>query len=432
MPSRHSPARATAKQQTRAWEERSQGGGPSTATTPKDTVKPLDPDETTYKVRRITQRRTRHGRHEYRVAWVGYPGQDTWEPRDNLPDHDAELRVIDAQADARERRGKTPLPTTDATRPNITASSDHDNASTSHTGTIKPANHEPPIPDDPAECTGAEPDRPDQRDPNSLTDRERTNLVTHIAWGHRSHSALVHMVRLGLIPKDTYYADSALPFCVSCAIGSMRRSADRSRLHHNPPRAICPGDLIVVDVVPSVTVNVGGFRSALICVDSSTRHITATLLHDADDLLPALKALATWWRNRRHPIQRIKSDQGGDLTSGAVKRWMAESGIEPMETTSYDHHQAGAAEKAVDLCKATARAWVQGAGLDYDLYFLHALAHAARVHTRSPRRVIEWRVPYTLATGRTFDLRSLAPFGCDAYKHIDKDARKSKGDPRAM
>ncbi|RUS22508.1 hypothetical protein BC938DRAFT_475240, partial [Jimgerdemannia flammicorona] len=38
----------------------------------------------TFEVQEIIGRRTRNGTLQYRVRWVGFPGQDTWKPASNL------------------------------------------------------------------------------------------------------------------------------------------------------------------------------------------------------------------------------------------------------------------------------------------------------------------------------------------------------------
>ena len=130
-----------------------------------------------------------------------------------------------------------------------------------------------------------------------ITDRRAVEAANaDLAWGHRSHSALVHMVHLGLIPKTSYYAESALPFH-TCSAG--KRLGLAFCLRPSPPSA----------GVNFVATN--------------------------DDNYKASSAMfSTCCANYANLLACPTS------------------------------HQAGAAEKAVDLCKATARAWVQGAGLD--------------------------------------------------------------------
>ena len=385
-------------------------------------------------VERILRRRDSPRGTEYLVRWEGFT-KPTWEPRAGLIDDFAqELAVVDAahratHAPARSRPkprhtdapvdpltfdpgGPPPIPARDA-----------------------PANRDPRRVlndlDDPTDDFGAEEGRTATRSRAEWSAKEQVNLRTHMAWGHRSHGALCQMRKLGTISPDSYYPDAALPFCVGCAKVATRKP-DRSRFHHGRPPAVKPGELQVVDMVPVPEPDISGHTAILISVDYATRNIRTHKCKSADDILPGLKKLEAFWRRYGKRVAAIRSDRGPDLLMAeSTKTWMESLGIHPEPTGAYDHNQAGMAEKVVDLVKSMALAWIKARGLPEGKYFIYAIAHAAAILSRTPRKIIDWRTPYTLATGKKFDATNIAPFGCDAYRHVDKDVRRSKVDDRA-
>ena len=98
-------------------------------------------------------------------------------------------------------------------------------------------------------------------------------------------------------------------------------------------------------------------------------------------MLRAFQEIDAFWRARHRPIRAIRSDRGSNLISHQIKTWMAGKGIDSQPTAADNHHQVGQGEKAVDLLKTMARAWLADSERG-DEFFAHALMHSAQARTK--------------------------------------------------
>ena len=101
---------------------------------------------------------------------------------------------------------------------------------------------------------------------------------------------------------------------------------------------------------------------------------------------------------------------------------MAAHGIDSQPTAADDHHQVGQGEKAVDLLKTMARAWLEDLKLD-DSFFAHAVMHAAQILNRTPSASLDWRIPFTIATGSRPDNVNIGVFGARCFSHVPAGER---------
>src|ERR1700723_741250 len=65
------------------------------------------------------------------------------------------------------------------------------------------------------------------------------------------------------------------------------------------------------------------------------------------------------------------------------------------------------------------------AGLSFG-FWVEAVRTAAHVRNRCPLRVIDWKTPHQMVTGRVLDISYLRIFGCKAYIHVPKKKRSNK------
>ena len=91
------------------------------------------------------------------------------------------------------------------------------------------------------------------------------------------------------------------------------------------------------------------------------------------------------WLPAPHELgnDELRSREGHALSYKRSPPAMASQAISVQDTNADDHHQLGQAEKAVELLKTLARAWLHDLTLDESLA-AHAMLHAAQVLNRIP------------------------------------------------
>ena len=67
-----------------------------------------------------------------------------------------------------------------------------------------------------------------------------------------------------------------------------------------------------------------------------------------------------------------------------------------------------------------------------DEYTAHAIMHAAHIVNRTPMKTLDWRIPFTLATGNNPDLASLGVFGTRCFSRTPAPERPGKFSERSQ
>ena len=155
-------------------------------------------------------------------------------------------------------------------------------------------------------------------------------------------------------------------------------------------------------------------------------------LKDASEQKRALQEIIAFWKAHKKTVLRMREDRGSNFLSDETLQWMANAGIHKEPTVADQHHQAGLAEKHIDLISRMALAWLKAANIDEHYFRAHALTHAAALLNRSPRGSIDYRIPITMACGIKPDYNNLGIFGCEAQVLIPKDQRESKVADKAV
>ncbi|XRB01873.1 Integrase catalytic domain-containing protein [Pycnococcus provasolii] len=230
--------------------------------------------------------------------------------------------------------------------------------------------------------------------------KERVNLQTHCALGHRSRAHILQMQKRGLISPHQWYKEAALPHCDACARGLLRRNALRIRYHtESLPRDPSEGEYIVMDMLPLQRKSLGKYTSILVAVDAASKYVHVKPLKDASEQKRALQEIIAFWKAHKKTVLRMREDRGSNFLSDETLQWMANAGIHKEPTVADQHHQAGLAEKHIDLISRMALAWLKAANIDEHYFRAHALTHAAALLNRSPRGSIDYRIPITMACG---------------------------------
>ena len=122
-------------------------------------------------------------------------------------------------------------------------------------------------------------------------------------------------------------------------------------------------------------------------------------------------------------IKNFRSDRGGEFMPADFTEFLEEPGIARETSAPRTPQQNGFAERMMRTRVGSARATLQHAELSKG-FWSEAIATAAHIHNRSPRRGLSWKTPHELFFGRTPDISYFCVFGCRAWVYTPKDQRK--------
>jgi hypothetical protein len=155
-----------------------------------------------------------------------------------------------------------------------------------------------------------------------------------------------------------------------------------------------------------------------------------------DQALDSLQEYVRWMRSLGYEMTGkgcvLQADNDGAYTSQRFREWCGEQGIRQQFSAPHTQAQNGVAERAWNTLVDTARTLLTAARLPKP-YWGFALKHAALVRSMVPSSALTGggsKVPFQRLFGTEPDLSQLRVFGCPAFVHVERDARK-KWDPKA-
>jgi transposase InsO family protein len=161
-------------------------------------------------------------------------------------------------------------------------------------------------------------------------------------------------------------------------------------------------------------------------IDDFSRHAWVYFLRTKDQqpiIFEEFRAMVENQYNRK--IKILRTDRGGEYESKEFKQKLLDLGIIHERTIPDTPQQNGLAERYNRTVVGAAKAMLLTAGLSFG-FWVEAVRTAAHVRNRCPSRVIDWKTPHQMVTGRVPDISYLRIFGCKAYIHIPKKKRSNK------
>ena len=119
-------------------------------------------------------------------------------------------------------------------------------------------------------------------------------------------------------------------------------------------------------------------------------------------------------------IKCLRTDNGGEFTSGEFEQYCKDEGIVRHKTVVYTPQQNGVAERMNRTLMERARSMISNANLQKELW-AKAVSTACYLVNRSPSVAIDCKIPEEVWTGQSCDYSHLRIFGCDAYSLIPKN-----------
>ncbi|KAE9565727.1 hypothetical protein PC116_g28540 [Phytophthora cactorum] len=218
--------------------------------------------------------------------------------------------------------------------------------------------------------------------------------------------------------------------CDGCALGKQTRV---SYMKSSPNRAKQVLEVIHSDVCgPMQTSTFSGKRYFVTFTDDKSHFCVVYLLRNKSevaDKFAEFVAMAETQTGKR--VKTLRSDNGGEYTSGAMAKFCKDRGIEQKFTPPYTPQLNGVAERMNRTLVECARCMLEHAGLSKS-YWGEAVMTATFLRNRCPTRAITHdKSPHQVWTGKKPLLANLKVFGCHAYVHVPKEKR-SKFDSKSV
>ncbi|CAM9847243.1 unnamed protein product, partial [Phaeothamnion confervicola] len=267
----------------------------------------------------------------------------------------------------------------------------------------------------------------EQRHAQGLGMSEEQRL--HEALGHPSASVMERMDRLGLIKLRKPFK---LPFCDACQYGKSHREAANK---NSPERAKQLFELVHSDMLGPITpATQSGYKYAIIFVDDLTRFRVVYLMRTKDEAAQKLQDyIGAFVTPRNLRIQRLRTDNGSEYRSSEFEHICKTNGYIKMECSApYTQSQNGVSERSWRTEMEKARTMLYASGLPRN-FWGHALLHANYLTNITPTTadVLGETCPAAAFSGRQPEYSGLQPFGCPVFVHEDKQAGRTKLDPKA-
>jgi len=269
----------------------------------------------------------------------------------------------------------------------------------------------------------------------------------HRALGHLSATEMEKVIKHGMLDgvvasKLLIDGKVQLTHCDACEVGKHSRSPFfKSNV---ATRARNVNELVHSDVSGRLPVkSLAGHEYYVTFTDDFTKYLHVDFMTTKDETLSNAKKYkaAAETAHPGKPLQRFRSDGGGEYDSQAFADFLAQPGIQREFTTAATPEQNGVAESANRILFNKARSMMADAGMLDDVgkpFWAHAVHTAMVMKNVSPTNVLAAGgtpaliTPYEAWTGRRPNAALLRRFGCVAYVHVqpryrDKlDARANK------
>uniref|UniRef100_H3H9I1 Integrase catalytic domain-containing protein n=1 Tax=Phytophthora ramorum TaxID=164328 RepID=H3H9I1_PHYRM len=273
---------------------------------------------------------------------------------------------------------------------------------------------------------------PDEANAAGSKDRQgdTTSYLWHLRLGHIGHGGLDAIVKKSYGVGIDMTSVKQWELCDGCALGKQTRV---SYMKSSPNRAKHVLEVVHSDVCgPMQTPTFGGKRYFVTFIDDKSHFCVVYLLRNKSEVAAKFAefvALAETQTGKR--VKTLRSDNGGEYTSGAMAKFCADRGIVQKFTPPYTPQLNGVAERMNRTLVECARCMLEHAGLP-KTYWGEAVMTATFLRNRCPTRAISHdKSPHQVWTGKKPLLANLKVFGCHAYVHVPK-AKRTKFDARSV
>jgi transposase InsO family protein len=255
---------------------------------------------------------------------------------------------------------------------------------------------------------------------NSVSKISGEASLWHRRMGHLSFPYLAQLSRrdvgLPLIP-----APSNQKHCSSCQQGKNARTKFPKTA---TARAAGILDLVHSDLCGLLPVHsLGGSKYFVTFTDDFSRKTWIYFMASKDQTFAKFRTFKSMIENLTGvKIKSIRTDGGGEYTSGEFVAFYKQHGIRKEKTAAYSPHQNGLAERRNRSILEKTRSMLLGVGAPAFLW-VEAAKTAIYLLNRSPTKANTGRLPEEKFMGGTLSLRHLRIFGCMVFVHIPERYR---------
>jgi transposase InsO family protein len=259
---------------------------------------------------------------------------------------------------------------------------------------------------------------------------DTTSYLWHLRLGHIGHGGLDAIVKKGYGTGIDMTSVKQWELCDGCSLGKQTRV---SYMKSSPNRAKQVLEVVHSDVCgPMQTPTFGGKRYFVTFIDDKSHFCVVYLLRNKSEVAAKFAefvAFAETQTGKR--VKVLRSDNGGEYTSGAMAKFCSDRGIVQKFTPPYTPQLNGVAERMNRTLVECARCMLEHAGLSKS-YWGEAVMTATFLRNRCPTRAISHdKSPHQVWTGKKPLLTNLKVFGCHAYVTVPKEKR-TKFDARSV
>lgn len=257
----------------------------------------------------------------------------------------------------------------------------------------------------------------------------RNVVLWHQRYGHVGCDSLRELVKHQMVDGLTLTDfDTETVVCEPCLSGKIVKLPFTPGEERRSSRSL---ELVHSDVCGPMTPHTwNGKRFFVSFIDDYSHFGIIYLMSSKDEVIDRFReyeALVTAHFGTR--IARLRTDNGGEYVSEAMREFCRKKGISMELTVPYTPQQNGVSERMNRTLMERARALLAESGFGKEMWG-EAVYTATYLTNRCPTSSVkEKKTPYELWTGRKPNVKKLKIFGSAAFLHIPKELR-SKLDPK--
>ena len=169
-------------------------------------------------------------------------------------------------------------------------------------------------------------------------------------------------------------------------------------------RASCILELIHADVCQMESSTVGNSLYFLVFVDDHSRMLFVYFLKHKNEVADCFVKFKNMVENQTNKkIKFFRSDNGTEFLNKRMSKIMEDAGIQHQTSVAHNPQQNGRAERANRILLDKARSMMVQANLDKK-FWGEAIATAAHLSNRSPKRSLNFKTPIEIWTGEKSNL----------------------------
>ena len=249
--------------------------------------------------------------------------------------------------------------------------------------------------------------------------------VWHNRLGHRDPNVIRDMDKRQTAKNFHIKPCTVLKTCECCLKAKMARKPLPKKSDTVSTEIL---DLIHTDICgPMQTQTPGGNRYFMTMIDDCSKHCTVYLLKHKSEAASKIKEYVKYVQTKFGKSPKIiRSDRGGEYTTGELQNFLKSEGIQMQMTAPYTPQQNGRAERKNRYLTEMTRSMLIDANMP-NKYWGEALLTANHLQNRLPTSG-EYITPEEKWSGRKPSLSYIRRFGCKAYMAIPAEKRRKLDD----